>query len=90
MDLHGRRGMARGAVVLIVSDGWERDDPSMLGGQMLQLRRHAHRIVWANPRVAAPGFAPLVGGMAAALRTSTRSSAATPPRHSPRLSARWG
>jgi len=67
MGLHGRRGMARGAVVLIVSDGWERDDPSVLGGQMLQLRRHAHRIVWANPRVAAPGFAPLAGGMAAAL-----------------------
>ena len=67
MDLHGRRGMARGAVVLIVSDGWERDDPSVLSRQMLQLRRHAHRIVWANPRAAAPGFAPLAGGMAAAL-----------------------
>jgi uncharacterized protein len=67
MDLHGRRGMARGAVVLIVSDGWERDDPSVLSRQMVQLRRHAHRIVWANPRAAAPGFAPLAGGMAAAL-----------------------
>jgi uncharacterized protein len=67
MDLHGRRGMARGAVVLIVSDGWERDDPSVLSRQMAQLRRHAHRIVWANPRAAAPGFAPLAGGMAAAL-----------------------
>jgi uncharacterized protein with von Willebrand factor type A (vWA) domain len=67
MDRHGRRGMARGAVVLIVSDGWERDDPSVLARQMVQLRRHAHRIVWANPRAAAPGFAPLAGGMAAAL-----------------------
>ena len=67
MNLHGRRGMARGAVVLIVSDGWERDDPSVLARQMAQLRRHAHRIVWANPRAAAPGFAPLAGGMAAAL-----------------------
>jgi uncharacterized protein with von Willebrand factor type A (vWA) domain len=67
MDLHGRRGMARGAVVLIVSDGWERDDPRVLSGQMVQLRRHARRIVWANPRAAAPGFAPLAGGMAAAL-----------------------
>jgi uncharacterized protein len=67
MDLHGRRGMARGAIVLIVSDGWERDDPTMLARQMSQLRRHAHRIVWANPRAAAPGFAPLAGGMAAAL-----------------------
>jgi uncharacterized protein len=67
LNLHGRRGMARGAVVLIVSDGWERDDPSILAGQMAALGRHAHRVVWANPRAAAPGFAPLVGGMAAAL-----------------------
>ena len=67
MDLYGRRGMARGAVVLIVSDGWERDDPSALARQMVALGRHAHRVVWANPRAAAPGFAPLAGGMAAAL-----------------------
>jgi uncharacterized protein len=67
MDLHGRRGIARGAVVLIVSDGWEGDDPSLLSKQMAALRRHAHRIVWANPRAAAPGFAPLAGGMAAAM-----------------------
>jgi hypothetical protein len=59
--------MARGAVVLIVSDGWERDDPSVLAQQMAALGRHAHRVVWANPRAAAPGFAPLAGGMAAAL-----------------------
>jgi uncharacterized protein len=67
MDLYGRRGMARGAVVLIVSDGWERDDPSVLAQQVAALGRHAHRVVWANPRAAAPGFAPLAGGMAAAL-----------------------
>jgi uncharacterized protein len=67
MDLYGRRGMARGAVVLIVSDGWERDDPRILAQQLAALGRHAHRIVWANPRAAAPGFAPLAGGMAAAL-----------------------
>ena len=67
MDLYGRRGMARGAVVLIVSDGWERDDPNVLSRQMVQLRLHAHRVVWANPRAAAQGFAPLAGGMAAAL-----------------------
>jgi uncharacterized protein len=67
LDHYGRRGMARGAVVLIVSDGWERDDPSILARQMAALGRHAHRIVWANPRAAAPGFAPLAGGMAAAL-----------------------
>ncbi len=67
MDLYGRRGMAHGAVVLIVSDGWERDDPSLLRQQMAGLAGRAHRIVWVNPRSAAPGFAPLAGGMQAAL-----------------------
>jgi uncharacterized protein with von Willebrand factor type A (vWA) domain len=64
---HGRRGMARGAVVVILSDGWERDDPSLVGLEMERLRRLAHRIVWVNPRKAARGYAPLAGGMAAAL-----------------------
>ena len=64
---HGRRGLARGAVVVIVSDGWERDDPALLGEQMARLGRLAHRIVWVNPRKAADSFAPLAGGMAAAL-----------------------
>ncbi len=67
MDGYGRRGMAHGAVVLIVSDGWERDDPAQLGRQMADLAGRAHRIVWANPRSAAPGFEPLAGGMHAAL-----------------------
>jgi uncharacterized protein len=64
---HGRRGAARGAVVVILSDGWERDDPEQVAAQMARLRRLAYRIVWVNPRKAAPGYAPLVGGMAAAL-----------------------
>lgn len=64
---HGRRGMARGAVVVIVSDGWDGGDPELVAEQMARLRRLAYRIVWVNPRKAAPGFAPLVGGMAAAL-----------------------
>jgi uncharacterized protein with von Willebrand factor type A (vWA) domain len=67
LDDHGRRGMARGAVVVIVSDGWERGDPAALGVQMERLARLAHRIVWVNPRQAAEGYQPLVGGMAAAL-----------------------
>ena len=67
LDLYGRRGMARGAIVLILSDGWERDDPALLGAQMASLARLAHRIIWVNPRSAAPGFEPLAGGMAAAL-----------------------
>jgi uncharacterized protein len=66
-DRHGRRGMARDAVVVVFSDGWERGDPALLAREMERLARLAYRIVWVNPRVAAPGFAPLTGGMAAAL-----------------------
>ncbi|HLH65535.1 MAG TPA: VWA domain-containing protein [Solirubrobacteraceae bacterium] len=66
-DDHGRRGMARGAVVLIISDGWERGDPALVAREMGRLSRLAHRIVWVNPRRAAPRFEPLSGGMAAAL-----------------------
>jgi hypothetical protein len=66
-DRHGRRGMARGAVVVILSDGWERGDPALVGREMARLARLAHRIVWVNPRVAADAFAPRAGGMAAAL-----------------------
>jgi uncharacterized protein len=66
-DRFGRRGMARDAVVVVLSDGWERGDPSLLGREMERLARLAYRIVWVNPRVAAKGFAPLTGGMAAAL-----------------------
>ena len=57
----------RGAVVLICSDGWDSDDPADLTRAMKRLSLLAHRIVWVNPRAAADGFAPLTGGMAAAL-----------------------
>jgi uncharacterized protein with von Willebrand factor type A (vWA) domain len=66
-DGYGRRGIARGAVVVIVSDGWECGDPAILGEQMARLARLAHRIVWVNPRTASQGYQPLVAGMAAAL-----------------------
>jgi hypothetical protein len=66
-DRHGRRGMARGAVVVILSDGWERGDPSLVGQQMERLRRLAYRVVWVNPRAAASGFSPRAGGMVAAI-----------------------
>ncbi len=64
---YGRRGMARGAVVVILSDGWERADPALVGREMERLRLMAHRIVWVNPRAGAAGFSPGTGGMAAAL-----------------------
>ena len=66
-DRHGRRGMARGAVIVILSDGWERGDPMLVGREMERLARLAHRIVWVNPRAGAAGFSPRTGGMAAAL-----------------------
>jgi uncharacterized protein with von Willebrand factor type A (vWA) domain len=66
-DRHGRRGVARGAVVVILSDGWERGDPALVAREMGRLARLAHRIVWVNPRAAASGFAVRAGGMVAAL-----------------------
>jgi len=66
-DRHGRRGLARGAVVVILSDGWERGDPALVGREMQRLRRLAHRIVWVNPRVSAHGFQARAGGLVAAL-----------------------
>jgi uncharacterized protein len=65
-DRYGSRGMARGAVVLIISDGWETGEPELLGAQMARLSRMTHRIVWANPRTQSPRYRPEVGGMAAA------------------------
>lgn len=67
LDRWGQRGTARGAVVVVLSDGWERGDAALLGAQVARLHRLAHRVVWANPRKAAPGYAPLAAGMAAAL-----------------------
>jgi uncharacterized protein with von Willebrand factor type A (vWA) domain len=66
-DRYGRRGMARGSVVVILSDGWERGDPEMVAREMERLARLAYRIVWVNPRVSAPGFQPKAGGLVAAL-----------------------
>jgi uncharacterized protein with von Willebrand factor type A (vWA) domain len=66
-DRNGRRGMARGAVIVILSDGWERGDPMLVGREMERLARLAHRIVWVNPRVGARGFSVASGGMVAAL-----------------------
>lgn len=66
-DEWGQRGMARGAVVVVLSDGWDRGDPEVLGEQMQRLHRVAHRVIWVNPLKVTPGYAPLARGMAAAL-----------------------
>ena len=65
-DTYGRPGMARGAVVVIISDGWDTGDPAVLRREMERLSRVAHRIVWVNPRTQSPEYEPLAGGMAAA------------------------
>jgi uncharacterized protein len=66
-DTWGVRGMARGAEVVILSDGWDRGDPEVMDREMGRLARVAHRVVWVNPLKATPGYEPLARGMAAAL-----------------------
>lgn len=66
-DEWGIRGMARGSVVVVLSDGWERGDATDLGEQMERLHRVTHQLVWVNPLKASPGYEPLAAGMAAAL-----------------------
>ena len=66
-DLWGRRALSRGAVVVIVSDGWERDDTATVGREMARLARCAYSVVWVNPLKGHPDYEPLAGGMRAAL-----------------------
>ncbi|HSF61483.1 MAG TPA: VWA domain-containing protein [Gaiellaceae bacterium] len=65
--VYGRRALSRGAVVVIVSDGWERDDPDLIGREMAKLARAAYAVVWVNPLKGNPEYQPLAGGMRAAL-----------------------
>ena len=67
LDAHGHGGLARGATVVICSDGLEVDDPGILRQQMARLSRLAHRVVWLNPHKQDPAFEPLARGMCAAL-----------------------
>lgn len=64
----GRRVLGRRPLVLVVSDGWERGDPSLLAEEAARLRRSCHRLVWLNPLLGAPDYEPLAQGMKAALR----------------------
>jgi uncharacterized protein with von Willebrand factor type A (vWA) domain len=66
-SVYGRRALSRGAVVVIVSDGWERDDPDLIGREMAKLARAAYAVVWVNPLKGNPEYQPLAGGMRAAL-----------------------
>jgi uncharacterized protein with von Willebrand factor type A (vWA) domain len=67
LDRWGQRGMARGAIVVVCSDGWERGGTELLAEQMARLRRLAHAVVWVNPHKGRLGYEPLTGGMQAAL-----------------------
>ncbi len=62
-----RRAAGRGAVVLLISDGWDRGDPDLLQREMARLQRSCHRLVWLNPLIGSPGYEPLTRGMQAAL-----------------------
>jgi hypothetical protein len=66
-DVYGRRALSRGAVVVVVSDGWERQDPALVGREMARLARAAYAVVWVNPLKGNPEYQPLAGGMRAAL-----------------------
>ena len=66
-DEWGRRALTRGAVVVIVSDGWEREDAAVVGLEMARLARQAYAVVWVNPLKGHPDYQPLAGGMRAAL-----------------------
>jgi uncharacterized protein with von Willebrand factor type A (vWA) domain len=66
-DVYGRRALSRGAVVVVVSDGWERDDPELVGREMAKIARAAYAVVWVNPLKGNPEYQPLAGGMRAAL-----------------------
>ena len=72
LDRWGRRGLARGAVVVIFSDGWERGEPALLAEQMAQLRRLTHAVFWVNPHAGVDGYLPVQSGIAAALPYTDR------------------
>ena len=66
-EVYGRRGLSRGAIVVIASDGWEREDPTLVAREMARLARAAYAVIWVNPLKGNPDYQPLAGGMRAAL-----------------------
>jgi uncharacterized protein with von Willebrand factor type A (vWA) domain len=71
-DVWGRRALTRGAIVLIASDGWERDEPDLVGREMRRLHRAAYAVVWVNPVKGSPDYQPLAAGMREALPSIDR------------------
>lgn len=62
-----RRVLRNGAIVLIISDGWDRGDPQLLAHEMARLQRSCYRLIWLNPLLGSPRYEPLTRGMQAAL-----------------------
>ncbi|CAN5785779.1 VWA domain-containing protein [soil metagenome] len=62
-----RRVLRNGAVVLIISDGWDRGDPDLLAAEMSRLQRSCYRLIWLNPLLGSPRYQPLTRGMQAAM-----------------------
>ena len=62
-----RRVLSRGAVVLLISDGWDRGEPTLLSREMARLQRSCHRLIWLNPLLGSAEYEPLTRGMKAAL-----------------------
>ena len=63
----GRRVLGRGAIVLLISDGWDRGDPDLLRTEIGRLQRSCHRLIWLNPLLGSVQYEPLTRGMQAAL-----------------------
>lgn len=62
-----RRVLRSGATVVVISDGWDRGDPTLLGTEMARLQRSCRRVIWLNPLLGAPGYQPLTQGIRASL-----------------------
>ncbi len=62
-----RRVLRSSAVVVVVSDGWDRGDPALVARETARLQRSCHRLIWLNPLASTPGYQPLAGGMSAAM-----------------------
>jgi uncharacterized protein with von Willebrand factor type A (vWA) domain len=63
----GRRVLGRGAVVVVISDGWDRGDPELTAREMARLQRSCYRLIWLNPLLGSPAYEPLTRGIRAAL-----------------------
>lgn len=62
-----KRVLGRGAVVLVISDGWDQGDPELLAFEMERLQKSCHRLIWLNPLIGTPGYQPLTRGLVAAM-----------------------